>query len=347
MRKVSIDSLVGGEIVAKEICIDNGITLIPAGAVIKKEYIEKMKELRINGVYIKSDVVPQGSKEIIENKIQEECKNLVKTTIEKYSYCADEHLQKIVTVADQIMNDILADPEVMYNISCVREKDESTYSHSVNVTALSVLIGLKLKLAKNRVRDLAIGALLHDIGIVYLPFTYRNVLLSQCDNEKKAAIKKHVIIGYSMVETQDWLSNLAKDIILSHHERDDGSGYPMHLTKEKIRIETKIVALCDEFDSRVYGNFVERQKVHNVIDYILCEAGRKFDFKVVQTFIESLVVYPIGSHVRTNLNEIGVVIQQNYKMPTRPVIQIIREESQEPVIRDLVKELTMFIIEAL
>ncbi len=347
MRKVSIDSLVGGEIVAKEICIENGIILIPPGAVIKKDYIEKMKELRINGVYIESDNETRCSKEIIEDKIQEECKNLVKTTIEKYSYCADEHLQKIVTVADQIMNDILTDPEVVYNISCVREKDESTYSHSVNVTALSVLIALKLKLAKNRVRDLAIGALLHDIGIVYLPSNCRNVILAQCDEEKKAVIKKHVITGYSMVETQDWISNLSKDIILSHHERDDGSGYPMRLTKEKIRIETKIVALCDEFDSRVYGNFVERQKVNSVIDYILCEAGRKFDFKVVQTFIESVVVYPIGTHVRTNLNEIGIVIQQNYKMPTRPVIQIIDQETKEVVIIDLVKELTMYIVEAL
>jgi HD-GYP domain-containing protein (c-di-GMP phosphodiesterase class II) len=347
MRKVSIDSLVGGEELAKEVCTVSGLTLIPAGAIIKKDYIEKMKELKINGVYIKPRKIQHSSDVIKEDKIQKECKYMVKQTIEKYSYCANEQLQKIVTVADQIMRDILSEPEVMYNLAIVRDKDESTYSHSINVTALSVLVGLNMKLAKNRVRDLAIGALLHDLGMVYLSFDYRNIVLDQCNDEKKKEIINHVITGYSMVETQDWLSNLAKDIILSHHERDDGSGYPMRLTKDKIRIETKIVALCDEFDSRVYGNLMAKQKVHHAVDYILSEAGRKFDFNVVQTFIESVAVYPVGTHVRTNQNEIGVVIHQNYKMPMRPVIKITSGNIEQPVIRDLVKELTIFIIESL
>ena len=347
MRKVSIDSLVGGEILAKEICTDTGIPLIPSGAVIKKDYIEKLKELKISGIYIKAEDKLMNANSIIEEKIQDECKNMVKITIEKYSYCADDQLNKIVVVADQIMNDILSEPEVMYHLSCVRERDESTYSHSINVSALSVLVGLNMKLAKNRVRDLAVGALLHDLGMVYLPFDHRNLIVDQCDEEKRTAIKKHVITGYSMVETQNWLSNIAKDIILSHHEREDGSGYPMHLTKDKIRIETKIVALCDEFDSRVYGNLLQKQKVHNVADYIMSEAGRKFGFKVVQTFIESVVVYPIGTRVKTNINEIGTVIKQNYRMPMRPVIQITNYDSKEPIIRDLVEELTMFITDTL
>lgn len=347
MRKVSIDSLNGGERLAKEICTASGITLIPEGAIIKKDYIDKMKELRINAVYIDADTTSSNLEINIEKRIQDECKNLVKETIEKYSYCANEQLNEIVMVAEQIVKDILSEPEVMYNLSLVRDRSESTYSHSINVTALSVLIGLNMKLAKNRIRNLAIGALLHDIGMIYLPFDYGNILLEQCDEEKKKLIKKHVITGYSMVETQEWISNIAKDIILSHHEREDGSGYPMHLKKEKIRIETKIVALCDEFDSRVYGNMVEQQKVQHVIDYILSEAGRIFDFNVVQKFVESVVVYPVGTHVKTNKNEVGVVIQQNYKMPMRPIIQILNNDSSKQIIRDLVKELTIFIVEVL
>lgn len=347
MRKVSIDSLIGGEKLAKEICTVSGIPLIPVGAIIKKEYIDKMKELRINGVFIEVDENSKNSEILRENKIQNECKYMVKKAIDRFSYCANEQLSEIVRVADQIMNDILSEPEVMYNLSCIREKDESTYSHSVNVTALSVLISLNMRISRNKVRELAIGALLHDLGMVYLPFQYQNILLDECDEEKNKLIKRHVITGYTMVETQDWLSKLSKDIILSHHEREDGSGYPMHLTKEKIRVETKIVSLCDEFDSRVYGNMVNQQKVQDVVDYILSEAGRKFDFNIVQTFIESVVVYPIGTHVRTNQNEVGIVIRQNYKMPMRPVIQIIIQDSEEQIIHDLVKELTIFIVEVI
>lgn len=354
MKKISIDSIVGGEKLAKEVCTTNGMILIPAGSIIKTDYIEKMKELNIDYIYIQSendnetDEVDMNYKKIDvvkEEKIQNECKNMVKDTIERYTYCASEKLHGIATVAEQIMEDILSVQEVMYNVSCVRDKSESTYSHSVNVSALSVLIGLQMKLSRTRVMDLAIGALLHDIGLAYLPFDSRSIIYDECDEEKKRAIRNHVIIGYSMVESEEWLSPVAKEIILSHHEREDGSGYPMRLTSDKTRIETKIVALCSEFDSRVYGGMIKPEKVHLVMDYILSEAGRKFSLKVVQKFIESVAVYPIGTYVLTNKNEVGVVVNQNYKMPTRPIIKLLQEEDGKPVYRDLVKELTTFIID--
>lgn len=347
MRKVSIDSLIGGEVLAKELYTASGITLIPAGSILKKDYIQKLKELKVNTVFIKDSKVIGYQDFNIESKIQEECKIMVRDILERYSYFAENDLEKIVVVAEKIMDDILSEPNIMYNISCVRKKDESTYSHSINVSALSVLIGLNMKLANDRIRDMAIGALLHDLGMVYLPFDYRNLVLDQCSTEIEKKIKSHVVIGYSMVEDQNWLSNVSKDIILSHHERENGSGYPMRLTKEKMRLETKIVALCDEFDSRVYGYLVKEQAVHRVVDYILSEAGRKFNFKVVQTFIESIVAYPVGSYVRTNMNEIGIVIRQNYKMPMRPVIRVIDAETNDTIIRDLVEELTVFIVEAI
>ncbi len=343
MRKISIDSIVGGEKLAKEICTASGLILIPAGSVLKLEYVDKMRELNVDMVYVEYDDTSFKMYTANEDTLQKECKIMVKEIIEKYSYCANQELQDIIAVAEQVIEEVLSQSEVLYNISCVREKSESIYSHSVSVSAMAVLIGVGVGLSRERVHDLAIGALLHDLGMVYLPFSCESLIYDQCDENTKKEIRKHVITGYSMVESENWLSATSKDIILSHHEREDGSGYPMRLTKKKIRLETKIVSLCDEFDSCVYGNLVKPQKIKTVMDYLLSEADRKFSIEVVQKFIELIAVYPIGTYVKINTDEIGVVVSQNYKMPTRPIIRMITTNQQEPVYMDLVKELTVFI----
>ncbi|WP_066713784.1 HD-GYP domain-containing protein [Clostridium sp. Marseille-P299] len=350
MKRVGIDQIVGIEKIVKDICLSNGTILLPAGAVIKKEYIRYLQNLNIHDVYIEDPVDVQMDN-VIEEIIQEECKEIVKTTIEKYSYCGNVELQDITEAADNILNEMIRKPEVMYNISQVREKSESTYAHSINVAALSVFIGLRMKLKEERIKDIAIGALLHDLGILYLPFDYRNINYNSCDESLKKEIKKHVITGYSSVDKEKWLSSISKEIILSHHEREDGTGYPMRLTKEKIPFETKLVSLCDEFDSLVYGYFTNKLKVHDAIDYIISQAGVKFDHKIVRKFVESVAAYPVGTYVITNENEIGVVLRQNKKLPTRPVIRMIEDANGEYyttiVEKDLTKELTLFIRDTL
>ena len=350
MKRVGINQIVGNEKIAKDICLGNGTILLPAGSILKKDYIKYLISLSIMHVYIE-DTVDIKVDVATEELIQEQCKQIVKTTIEKYSYCGSAELKNIIKAADNILQDIIKQPEILYNISCVREKSESSYAHSINVAALSVLVALRMKLQESRVKDIAIGALLQDIGVMFIPFDCSNVILDEADEITKKEIRKHVINGYTVVENEKWISNVSKDIILSHHERDDGSGYPMHLTKEKIRFETKIVALCDQFDSLVYGYFCKKLKVHEAIDYILSNSGTKFNQKIVKKFIESVAAYPIGTYVVTNEKEIGIVIRQNDKIPTRPVIQMIQDSNGEKyttvVEKDLTKELTLFIRDTL
>ena len=149
----------------------------------------------------------------------------------------------------------------------------------------------------------------------------------------------------------DWISPTAKDIIISHHERLDGSGYPFHLKGDRIKIGSKIAAVSDEFDSRVYGNLTEKMKVHDAIDYIVSQAGNLFDFNVVKAFVASVAAYPTGALVVTNQNEVGIVLRQNPKCPTRPVIRILKEkDGKKPdkwTEKDLTKELTLFIVDTI
>lgn len=357
MKRVSVDKLLGGETIAKEIATVHGLVIIPAGAKLKKEYIQKLKELHIDWIYIENEdeqetkvsTSPvQGIVEIqVEKKILEECVEQIKDTIERYTCCASNELTGVVEVANRIIQEILEQPNVMYNVSTIRKNAYTTYTHSINVTTLAVLVALRLKLPQKRVQDIAVGALLHDLGISCLPFDYEKINLDECDEKQISELKKHVIIGYSMIKDEGWISTTSKEIILSHHERDDGSGYPMHLTKDKISMETKIVAICDELDNEVYSNDHLKYKVHHVIDNIMSKAGTLFDFRVVNAFVEVVAVYPIGTYVLLSTEEIGIVMNQNYRMPTRPVVQVlgIRELdlSQKGRVVDLSKELTTYV----
>jgi len=352
MRIISVDSVKGNEVLAKDILNESSSILMKAGTVMKKEYIKRLKELNIDFIYVEDDIA-QGVNltQSLELQIKEQCQETVREILTKYTYHTEKELEEIITVADEIIYDIMQEPEVIYNLSSIRSKSDSTYSHSLNVCALAVILALKMKLSIKKTREIAIGCLLHDIGFTYITMDYGDLILEECSDRIQKEIKKHVIYGYSAVEKLKWLTSASKDIILSHHERLDGSGYPFRLTEEKIKTGSKIAAVCDEFDSRVYGNLMKKMKVHDAIDYIVSQAGVKFDLEVVRAFVASVAAYPIGALVITNQNEIGIVLRQNPKCPTRPVIRIIQDARgnrlTEWVERDLTKELTLFITDTI
>ncbi|MDD3173578.1 MAG: HD domain-containing protein, partial [Herbinix sp.] len=326
--------------------------LMTAGSVIKKEYVSRLKDLGIKHIYVE-DEIAQGVNltESMEIQIKEQCQEAVRDIFLKYSYQSDSQLEEIKKVVDEIIKDIMSEPMIIYNLSSIRDKSEATYSHSLNVCALSIIIAFRLKLSKTKIKDIAIGALIHDIGFTSITLEYNNINIETCSENEQKEIKKHTIYGYYAVEKMSWLSQTAKDIIISHHERMDGSGYPFHIKGDRIKIGGKIAAVCDEFDSMVYGNMTNKVKVHDAIDYIVSQAGVLFDLRVVKIFLDSVAAYPTGSIVTTNQNEVGIVLRQNPKCPTRPIIRIIKnQENKKPkewIEKDLTKELTLFITDTI
>lgn len=352
MRIISVDSITGNEKLAKDIMSNNGTILISVGTIMKKDYIFRLKDLKIEFIYVE-DEIGKGVNLVnsLELHIKDQCQEYIRDILCKYTYDDESELEDVKVVADEIISEVMAEPEVIYNLSSIRNKNESTYSHSLNVCALAVIIALKMKIPKNKIREIAIGCLLHDIGFTYISLDYQNLKMNTCTDKERKEIMKHIIYGYSAIEKMEWLSPVSKDIIIGHHERIDGSGYPFHLKDDRIKIGSRIAAVCDEFDSLVYGNLVKKLKVHEAIDYIVSKASILFDFNVVKAFVDSVAAYPIGALVITNQKEIGIVLRQNSKCPTRPVIRIIKnKEGKKPsewIEKDLTKELTLFIVDTI
>lgn len=348
MRKVAIKAIKGDEVIAQDIINGYDTLLMSAGVVLKKEYVHRLEEMGIQYIYVE-DEFAQGidKSDITEIKIKEQCQKEVQETLDKFIYCGSSELEVLKEVAQEIIVDLLEEPDIMFNVSGVRQKSESAYCHSINVAALSVFLALRMKIDKKKIREIAVGALLHDIGYTYVQTEIKDKKYTDFSEKEKKELQMHVIYGYTAIEKQDWISNTAKDIILHHHEYVNGTGYPMHIDGEKIHLGAKIVAVCDAFDNFVYGRFSESMKVHEAIEYIVSHGGTEFDFKVVKVFNTSIAAYPTGTTVLTSEDEIGIVIRQNKEQPTRPVLRMLKDKNgnkyKEWVEKDLLKQLSLFV----
>lgn len=114
----------------------------------------------------------------------------------------------------------------MNNITEIRNVSTDMYTHCINVCTLSTIMALRLKMSNKQIHNIAMGAILHDIGLRYINVPYVNVSENKMTNKDAVEYKKHTIFGYSSLQDEEWLPDVAKEIILFHHERIDGSGYP-------------------------------------------------------------------------------------------------------------------------
>lgn len=352
MRRLLVSAIKGDEVLARDVISEYDRILLPAGSKLKVEYINNLKRLGIESVYI-IDEISAGvfNDKISEDSIKEECLRSVKATLERFSYNADTEENDIKTIAEEIINDVLEEEEVVYCLAGVRQRGESMYSHAINVAVLSVLIAVHMGMTKNSVKDIAVGSLLHDIGYNGITVKIDQTNYMHYTDEEKREIKKHVIYGYNMVEKENWLSPISKNIILGHHEMINGLGYPFKVDGKHMKLAVKIVSLCNEFDALVYGRYGKPLKIHEAIEFILSQSGVRFEHSVVKAFNEIVAAYPNGTIVVTNEQDIGIVLRQNYRCPTRPVIRLLQDKEGKRyknwVERDLIECLTLFITDTL
>lgn len=327
----------GGEVLAKAILTSDYRILLSEETRLRPEYIEKIKDLGINEVYIKDpELVSAQEVVLLKAELEESFKEKVKTVLEKHTYNNSKELVELAKTADNIIDNILEEDEVIEKIFDIKERSSDIYEHSISLCSLATLTALKMKLPMGKVHDIGVGSLLHDLGLRYLTINYENQNLDTLSNVELAEYRKHPVYGYSAVKNEPWISNIGKNIILYHHERMDGSGYP--LKAKEIPFEAAIVGVCDAFDEMICGIGCKRIKVYEAVEYLKNYRGVKFAKEIVDTFLEFTAVYPVGSKVLLTDNRSGNVIRQNKEFPNRPVIQLENNE-----IVDLIKINNVFI----
>lgn len=318
MKKKKVEELEGGEILEKPIIMGMGTVLIYEGTQLKKEYIEKLKELGIETVYIKEERKKEDV--TIEEKVRQQYSDKVKELLEHHVHSVNDNLGKLKGIASNIFEQVIEQKEVMECVIEIHERSADIYEHSVSVCVLSVLTALKMGISPEEAREIAVGSLLHDIGMRYIEAEYVDKELDEIPAYDLVEYKKHPVYGYTAVDSEEWISEVAKTIILTHHECIDGSGFPLHSRNDdKIR---QIVAVCDAFDSMICGVGHKRRKVHEAIEYIRYYSGTRYNKNVCEVFLEFVFLYPNGTKVLLNNKKTATVIGQNQTLKERPIIRL-------------------------
>lgn len=337
MKLCKVEDLAGTEILAKDAMTSEYKILLSAGTPLKPEYIEKLKDLNVRYVYIKEEIPDTREVVILKEEAEERLKSKVKNILEKHTYSHNENLMELCQTADYIITNILEEEEVVEKIYDIKERSSDIYEHSINVCSLSTIVALKMGLPQETVHDIGVGSLLHELGLRYLEIPYENQNLEELTELECAEYKKHPIYGYSTLRDENWISEVSKNMILYHHERLDGSGYP--LKASDISQECRIIEICDAFDEMICGIGCERMKVYEAVKYLRENRDIKFEGKIVDILLEFTAVYPAGTVVRTSEEETGIVLYQNRQYPDRPVIRITKDRNGTAV--DVVKDLSV------
>lgn len=315
MRYLPIEDITEEMTLARPIFGGDGRVLLTNGVKLTSTFLKKLKEMEYTHLYVYE---PEDQTMItftppISDSTNSEALQGVRDSFIQATKRQNMNLKYVYKAVDYIIDEILENPLVLHNVIDIYNHSTYIYLHSVNVCVISTIIGKRLELARDKVKELAIGALLHDLGMVCIePLIIET---SSCLTKKEfEQIREHSKFGYDLLRTVPNLSILTAHVAYQHHEREDGSGYPRRLTGKDIHIYAKIVAVADSYDamtsSRIYKKALWS---HEAIAELKNQTPTKYDPEVVEALIRSVALYPVGSVVLLSTNEEAVVVNVSTK----------------------------------
>jgi HD-GYP domain-containing protein (c-di-GMP phosphodiesterase class II) len=261
--------------------------------------------------------------EIIDRRTKEETLRFIHHTSGGFLRSRGIEIGGLGTVIGKIVEDAIDDSHLLAHLSSLRVHDSYTFGHSLNVCLLSVLIGLKMHLPASQLHELAVGALLHDLGKTLVPreiLTKPGVLTA----EEWHTIRRHGEQAFLILRSQWALPLSAAHIARQHHENYDGTGYPNRLAGDAIHLFARIVAVADNFDAFTSDRPYRRAyQSHEAYELILWSRGGKLDPAIVDIFLDTVEIFPAGSAVALGGGEIGLVVGPPPALAGRPTVKII------------------------
>lgn len=229
---------------------------------------------------------------------------------------------------------ILADKNALLGLTMIQDHDEYTFNHCVNVGILSLALGDTLKLKGKTLNEVGLAGFLHDVGKTYIP---REIVTKPAKLSKQEweVMKKHSLYSSEIVCRMEGMSEIIITTVLYHHTQYNLKGYPP-LTKGKEQPPgSRIVAIADCYDSMTtLRPYQRRFDPKETLEIMMKMVGEHFDPKFYEAFIKTLGIYPIGTLVRLDTNEIALVVRINPDDPNRPTVKILYDpegrELKEP-----------------
>lgn len=349
MRKVSIDMLTPDMRLGLPVC--NGMNiLINAGVHNLDRYISRLNRLGIRYLYIE-DNASEGIEidELIKTETRLKCKETLHNSFKRLDSHLAVNVRELSGVTENLVYEILNQKNVLYNLNEIGGIGDNTLDHSLNTTIYAVCLGIQLRYSDSKIKELAMGTMLHDIGktvlnhdILFKPGTLTT--------EEFEHVKTHTQLGYDLLSKDHQIPELTRQICLGHHERVDGSGYPNGLTGERLPDFVKIASIVDVYEAltvnRCYHDAITPLQASEVLTE---EASTKLDFQLTRAFIQNIAIYPTGTNVLLSDGRYAIVKEQNQSFPLRPIVRVVEMKDKKCIPKeeiDLMSKLNLTIVDS-
>ncbi|MCX8028958.1 MAG: HD domain-containing protein [Brevinematales bacterium] len=342
MKKIPVEELKPGMVFSRTLFGDNYEILLEPNTPITQRIIDDIKRKGIKFVETTGDL-----KGIVKVKEEDHItQDVLSTEIEKletfyksivssidsiytnYKSTKEIYPEKVQTLVETIIGKIKEIKDRNIFIGLVHKSEGSKYlpSHVANLTILGLLLGQELQYPEQKLKLLATGLILMDIGMIFVPMTILE-RESKLTPEEYNKIKAHTVLGYKAVVQENNFSPEVGRICLEHHERWDGSGYPRKLEKLQISEYARIAGIVDTYEAMIRKRvYRDRMMSFEAMKNILAEGSTKFDPDILKVFIRMMSIYPVGSYVMLNTRAIAKVISSDPASPFRPIVKVIYDE---------------------
>jgi HD-GYP domain-containing protein (c-di-GMP phosphodiesterase class II) len=332
MRQISLTEARPGMILARHIMSGAGRILLTPGIVLTDEYIRKLAVLEVATIFIKDPDYPDlEPPEYLSVQTQQRALAILDATMKQIvggeTFAADA----VDSVASDIVEDLLIQPNLTIHLSGIMTHDDDTLAHSLNCSIYCAILARIAGYAIPQIKEITAGALLHDVGKIFVEKKILNKpgLLT---NEEAKAIRVHAERGFKILIAERWaLSSLVAHMAWQHHERFNGQGYPRQLRGGEILPYARMLAITDVYEAITVNRPYRKAMAPDAIyDTIYSGLGTDFDPHFGQLFLSKLAIYIAGMRVTLNTGETGIVAAVPEETPQRPRIRLIAHPDGSP-----------------
>ncbi len=331
--------------------IIGGGTDVPFGQVEKPEsviYWEKnIGKVEENLSSLQAPIVSPGadpvsfSQEIkVARVIQEEAQTIVRNIMHDARMGRSIESERVKRVVNNMVDSILRNHDALVSLTRIKKYDEYTYVHSLDVCILCLSMARHLSLSHDEMLEIGIGGLLHDVGKMKIsPHILKKPdTLSAND---WVEVRKHPIYSLEIMEQSKGIPGQSQQLALQHHERYNGSGYPFGLKGDAIAMFGQVAGIVDFYDAITTDRYYQKAiPPHEGIRQIYERSQVEFNRLLVEQFIQCIGIYPFGTLVLLDTEEIGIVCGVNSETLLRPKVLLIYRNSKTPYDQPFLADLT-------
>ena len=267
-------------------------------------------------------VFPEERLEVVAREVVTRNFAAIREIERQFHQSSSVDFQKVDGCVQTTLREIVLNREILESLVDLRVYDEYTYAHSANVMSLALLMGVTLGFNYEKLRTLGVGAMLHDIGKTMIP----DFILNKPGRLTPAefdVIKTHPERGLKMIAHHRWATADIQAVILHHHERWDGRGYPHGLKGKDIPEMARIVSVVDVYDALVSRRvYKEPMPPDQAYQLILSGMNTQFEARMVWAFQNLIVPYPCNAVVVLSNGDVAKVRRVNKNDPLRPVVEM-------------------------